>query len=283
MREPLLSQKEWSHAIVEGRGASTRVWVDVGTSWRSLMSWDVESNATLVVVGVDALRSNLEDARQAGSPRFLRVEGACTTSDDRNLTFFKHASATCGSLLATVPGGPRLGAGADACTGDTPQRIAVRSFRLATLLRRLRALGIPHVELLKLDIQGSELQCLESARQELAMVDNILLEVQDVRGSSKLQMYEGSASLVEIDPFLEQHGFQRQYCEWNRWGKNVREMNCLFSRVSGRPVWMWVTANGRRKQSMVSYDLERPKHFDFVRRLQTSTTAGIRLVGEHQA
>ena len=55
------------------------------------------------------------------------------------------------------------------------------------------------------------------------MIDNILLEVQDVRGPSPLQMYEGSASLLEIDPFLERRGFRRQYCEWNRWGKSVRE------------------------------------------------------------
>ena len=277
MRESLISQNDWLVATATARTVVPRVWIDVGTAWRSLMSWDVETNATLVVVGADALRSNLDDARQVISPRFIRVEGACVSSGSGNITFFEHASPTCGSLLTTMPGGPRLGAGVDACTGDVPRRISVRSFRLVTLLRRLRALGISRVELLKLDIQGSELDCLESATPELAMVDNILLEVQDVHGPSRLQMYEGSASLVEIDPFLERHGFRRQYCEWNRWGKSVREMNCLFARMTGRPVWMWATGNSRRKQSMVSYGLKRPRDVDIVRKLWTSDTGGFRV------
>lgn len=277
VREPLITKKDWLVATTTTRTVVSRVWIDVGTAWRSLASWDVEHNSTLVVVGVDALRANLDDVRQPVSPRFIRVHGACSTSGGENITFFKHASPTCGSLLATVPGGPKLGAGADACVGDVPRRLSVRAFRLATLLHRVRALGIFRVELLKLDIQGSELDCLESATPELAMVDNILLEVQDVGDSSQLHVYKGSASLRAIEPFLKRRGFLNQYCEWNRWGKSVREVNCLFTRTTGRPVWMWATGNSRPGRSMVSYGIERPKDLDVVRKLWTSETGGIRV------
>lgn len=264
MRESLLLTRDWLAAMAAVKGGAPRVWIDIGTSWRSLASWDVDRNETLVVVGVDALRSNVNDVLQAKSPRFLRIEGACAVRGDANVTFFKHASPTCGSLFTTTSGGPQLGVGADACTGDVPQRLTVRSFRLAALLRRLRTLGVLRIEFLKLDIQGSELECLQSATPNLDIVDNILLEVQDVPSSSPLQLYEGAPTLKDVDSFLGRQGFVRQYCEWNRWGKNVREMNCFFERVSRAHVYMWATGNSRRGQSMVSYDRKRPRHVELV-------------------
>ena len=277
----LVSQKQWTDAMSEVKlaRAEPRVWIDIGTSWRSLASWDLDNNASLVVVGADALKSNLDDPRQSTSPRFVRVEGACGSSGDATTTFFKHASPTCGSLLPTRREGPVLGTGADACTGDDPERVTVRQFTLHSLINRLIHLGVLRIQLLKIDIQGSELPCLRSASNVLGRVDNILLEVQDVFNSSPLQMYEGAASLVDIDPFLEACGFRRQYCEWNKWGKRLREMNCLFSNTrSPEPQsWLWATGNSRRARSVVSYLRERPRHLDVAFSLLTSNNSGTRV------
>ena len=113
-------------------------------------------------------------------------------------------------------------------------------------------------------------------------MDNILLEVQDVRNSSHLHVYEGAATLAELDPLLASRGFRRQYCEWNRWAKNVREINCLYANVavaagSKATEWLWATGNSLRARSMVSYGPEPPRHMDLVRRLKTSADAGARV------
>lgn len=113
------------------------------------------------------------------------------------------------------------------------------------------------------------------------MVDNILLEVQDVRNTSRLQMYDGAASLTELDPTLAYRGFRRQYCEWNRWAEQVREMNCLYSNTRSnaprRSGWLWASGNSQRARSMVSYSHERPGHLNVAHSLRTSSDAGARV------
>ena len=278
-----ISQHAWTAALaaVSPAGSAPHVWLDVGASWRSLTTWDLEWNASLVVVGVDALRSNLDDYRQTNNPRFLKVDGACSSSAAPTVTFYKHASWTCGSLLPTRADGPKLGRGRQACTGDVPKEITVRQFSLRKLLGRMRALGAGRIELLKIDVQGSEFDCLSSGGDELLSVDNILLEVQDVSNTSSLLMYDGAKGLAELDPLLASRGFSRQYCEWNRWARNVREMNCLYSNTrvgDGVATWMWATGNSKRNSSMVSYARERPKgFFDLVNALRTSGDAGARV------
>ena len=75
----LVTQRDWEAAASTATSAQ-RVWIDVGTSYRSLATWDVESNESLVVFGIDALQSNLNDHRQCKSPRFIPMQGACTTN-----------------------------------------------------------------------------------------------------------------------------------------------------------------------------------------------------------
>jgi hypothetical protein len=168
------------HSALKNSSGQRRVWIDVGTSWRSLATWDVVQNSSLVVVGVDAMRWNLYHRLQASSStkRFIPVEGACT-DDERSahVAFNFHKSPTCGTLLHARRDGPRVGQGKAACTGDVPRRGRVRAFPLRSLLRRVAASIAPRVELLLIDVQGAELSCLRSAGSELRRVDHILLEV----------------------------------------------------------------------------------------------------------
>jgi FkbM family methyltransferase len=254
---PTSNVAEQCEAALRSATPNARVWVDIGTSYRSLATWDVEHNASLILVGIEALHSNLWDPRQL-KQRFVRLEAACSSSPEKVTTFFVHASSTCGSLLSANRRAPSLGSGRDACTGDVPKKHEVTQAHLSELLQSTRVLG-RRIELLKIDVQGSELSCLRSGKGQLHHVDNILLEVQDVLPSSDLLMYDGAATLQELDPQLAQHGFTRQYCEWNRWAKHVREMNCLYmNKRKGDTAWMWATGNAQRGRSMVSYDRELP-------------------------
>ena len=152
------------------------VWVDLGTSYRSLATWDLEHNRSLVVIAVEALATNLANPQQPSSPRYVKVNGACSSRPVKSATFYAHRSPTCGTLFPTRLAAPTLG---DGCTGDVPHEVSVDVFHLSQLLKRLRLL-LPHgqrIELLKMDLQGAELDCLKGAGEELANVDNILLEV----------------------------------------------------------------------------------------------------------
>ena len=191
-----------------------------------------------------------------------------------------HRSSKCASLLQANKQAPPVGHGGDACVGDPPRPERVPTFPLRLLLRRiLHHLG-PRVELLKIDVQGSELSCLQSAGPELRHVDNVLLEVQDLTAGSKLMMYDGAPSLPSLDDALLRHGLVRQYCEFNFWTRPLREINCLYSRDDPHTRQLWATGNFQRnKGSMVSYDPL--PHFarasEFVWTLQSTSVPGERI------
>mmetsp|Transcript_33545 Transcript_33545/g.107863 ORF Transcript_33545/g.107863 Transcript_33545/m.107863 type:complete len:304 (-) Transcript_33545:113-1024(-) len=270
-------------AATGGGGPPPRVWLDLGTSAKTLAKWDVQHNSSLIVVGVDPVLSNVQHASQPTTPRFVRVHGACTEGPPSTATLLIHKSVTCASLMPTHARAPKLGTGSDACTGDVPVPMRVPTFPLRLLLRRMTKALAPRVELLKIDVQGSELACLRSAGAELQHVDNLLLEVQDADEGSGLLMYEGAPSLTELDALLQEHGLRRQYCEWNIFSKSVREINCLYSRVGhghgSRAARLWATGNFQRGGSMVSYD--NPPRFvrppQILRKLKTSRFAGERV------
>ena len=276
----LLKPQSVIRALAEAE-TPLRVWIDIGTSYRSLATWDLEQNSSLIVVGIDAMRKHLEHREQSKSPRFLPVEGACSAANRDTVTFYAHGSPTCGTMLKTAQGGPAIGSGSWACTGDTPRTLTVPVFHLDKLIHSLRKRLPEHrLEFLKLDVQGAELDCLRSGKAELAHVDNILLEVQDVTTVSKLGLYEGAPGINALDSFLDTVGFRRQYCEWNKFTRQIREINCMYSNVRKTNVtWLWATGNFKKDRSMVSYGKNGRNylHLDFVKQLQTATFLGDRM------
>ena len=95
---------------------------------------------------------------------------------------------------------------------------------------------IPKNTLVKIDVQGFELQVLQGAVSTLKKVQFVLVE------SSKVELYEGQALFSDVDQFLTQHGFgliksdqnavdviQSDYLEssWNR------IVTCCSNRSSG--------------------------------------------------
>ena len=161
-----------------------------------------------------------------------RWMGACSSSAAPTVTLFTSTRrGRVGVYCRREPTGGKLRRGGEACAGDVPKEITVRQFSLRKLLGRMRALGAGRIELLKIDVQGSEFDCPSSGGDELMSVDNILLEVQDVSNTSSLLMYDGrQGKLGRARPAARQPRLPPcQYCEWNRWARNVREMTCLYS------------------------------------------------------
>lgn len=264
-------------------GGVRRVWFDVGTWKQTLTREDLLADESLVVVGLEAYGPNLNASNQPSTDRFVRVAGACSSQPAGTvLTFNQHTSPSCGTLLPVHPGAPRVGKGRDACVGDTPQPTRVRSVPLSLLIERVHAvLRASRIELIKIDVQGSELDCLASAGRALRSVDNVLLEAQDATERSGLMLYQGSRRLPEIDAALggsmasfgnwdgkpspagladagggfrpvaasrraggSPYRFTREYCEWNTVAKTLREINCLYHNAAHpHASWLWATGN----------------------------------------
>lgn len=269
-------------AAVVPSSTPPRVWLDVGTSYKTLSKWDLLHNASLVVVGVDPVQANVESAQHPNTPRFVRVHGACAEGAPGFVTLNMHRSPTCGTLLPTRANAPSMGKGSSACTGDVPTPTRVPSFPLRQLLRKMEHGLARRVELLKIDVQGSELACLRSAGSELRRVDNVLLEVQDADEASGVLMYAGSPTLAQLDALLSEHNLHRQYCEANRWAEQAREINCLYASSHPAARRLWATGNEQPRGSIVSYDalpgaFVRPLRF--AQALRTSSRAGARIGG----
>lgn len=73
---------------------------------------------------------------------------------------------------------------------------------VSTIDSLLEKMDWPHCDLLKLDIQGSELDALKGARKHIKNVKAIYLEV------SFEQIYQGQPIFEDINSFLESQGFK---------------------------------------------------------------------------
>ena len=73
--------------------------------------------------------------------------------------------------------------------------------KLTTLDSAAEDVKIPKNTLVKIDVQGFELQVLQGAVSTLKKVQFVLVE------SSKVELYEGQALFSDVDQFLTQHGF----------------------------------------------------------------------------
>jgi FkbM family methyltransferase len=108
-------------------------------------------------------------------------------------TFYVTSRRDSSSLL-------RPGAEQEAASGVTlSSSVTVRVARLADVLD---VASLPKPILMKLDVQGGELDVLRGAGDALAMIDAIYVEV------SFIELYEHQPLASEITVFLDKHGFR---------------------------------------------------------------------------
>lgn len=97
---------------------------------------------------------------------------------------------------------------------------------LATLDGALKGEGLGRPALLKLDLQGFELEALRGAERLLRMIDVVLLEV------SLKPMYQGEPTFTKIEKFLRARGFKFEValdCLRDHKGRGL-QMDALFLR-----------------------------------------------------
>jgi FkbM family methyltransferase len=97
----------------------------------------------------------------------------------------------------------------------------VPTLRLDTFLNKA---GIPRVDFLKIDAQGSDLAVVRSAGTRLRDIARIHLEVQ----TAPLPLYEGSAAKQAVVAYLQNAGFSLQSTQRQ---SHDQEENLVFARI----------------------------------------------------
>lgn len=73
---------------------------------------------------------------------------------------------------------------------------------MTTLDALVQRLGLPWPDLIKLDLQGAELLCLDGAARSLAHAEVVMMEV------SFLSLYAGSPLIGDVIPYMTDRGFR---------------------------------------------------------------------------
>lgn len=135
--------------------------------------------------------------RETWEPQGARVHAVALERSEGEREFYFTAADDLSSLL---PPTETLGELVGSAEHTAAEPIAVRTARLDEI-EDLAAL--PRPVLLKMDVQGAELDVLRGATSGLDAVDCIKLEY------NFEPMYEGQVRLPELVAFLDDHGFRR--------------------------------------------------------------------------
>jgi FkbM family methyltransferase len=103
--------------------------------------------------------------------------------------------------------------------------ISQRTVPITTLDRFCTKEGLGRIYLLKIDVQGFELEVLKGARDTLRRIDHVFVE------SGIQRLYEGAPSFSEICQFMESQGFHLMHMRvWHRGNRVLVETDMLFRR-----------------------------------------------------
>lgn len=107
---------------------------------------------------------------------------------------YKNVSAMTNSLSQSTKDALRYFAGYNDPVGQ-------EKVEVLTLADFMKQKGIQEIDLLKLDLQGYELNALRGLKDRLEQVKSIYIEVEFMR------LYEGASLFSEVDSFLHERGF----------------------------------------------------------------------------
>lgn len=164
------------------------------------VAWHLLANYPLAEVHAfepDAESCRLLRTRYCDEPRVKVVElGLSDRSETRQL--HRYSESGLNSLL------PLSSKTEDYLEGYGTEPLGSEAVALTTLDDYSRSAGLPRIDLLKLDLQGWEIACLDGSRSlfERGLVGAVYVEVNFV------ELYEGQIYFSDVSTWLAQYGFR---------------------------------------------------------------------------
>lgn len=181
---------EWSLGNMRRLGFRPAGVVDIGAykgEWTAMARRIFPEAAFLMLEAQESQRETLEQVKvQSGSSANYRI--ALLGAENREgVDFHQYDEAPTGSSVLAAQVG-------------TPGRLL--KCRMETLDTILSREGFRRPELIKIDVQGYELEVLKGGKEALAAAEAIAMEV------SLIEMYKGSPLMHEVITFMHEGGFQ---------------------------------------------------------------------------
>ena len=180
------SVTELKLAKAKARGLNVRMAVDGGAAegeWAEHLH-EIWPDAKLLAIEPRADAQASLKARAAKVPGMVAAQTLLGPSEG-TVEFYESAHNS--SLLKDGPDGAR------------GRRVSAPMTTLDALVQQL---GLPDPDLIKLDLQGFELECLKGATRCLAHAEAVLLEV------SLIPIYDGMPLIADVVPFMSERGFR---------------------------------------------------------------------------
>lgn len=164
--------------------------VDIGAfngEWAALARGEFPEASVLMLEAQENKRPILEAVKAAGHGKIDYRIAVMGEQDGKAIVFHEYEnSPTASSMLQDF--------------ASTPTRQV--EGKLRTLDSILQSDRFPKPDLIKLDVQGYELEVLKGASQALANTDAVLMEV------SMIELYQNSPVLHDVTAFMAERGFR---------------------------------------------------------------------------
>ena len=207
-------------------GFDPRFMVDIGAfqgEWTTMALTEFPAASVLMLEAQENKRPTLEAIKAGGHGKIDFRMAVMGPNDGDKVMFHEYEnSPTASSMLQD--------------NASTPTRQVEKQMR--TLDSILSTDGFPKPDLIKLDVQGYELEVLKGAKQALLNAEAVLMEV------SIIELYQNSPVLNEVTAFMSDQGFRTyDICSLLRrpLDKALCQVDIIFvkedSKFLGRKIW----------------------------------------------
>lgn len=194
-----------------GAGLDPSLVLDIGANRGQFAAAALHRWPTARVVSFEPLDGPAASLRAIADPRLTGHQVALGRMEGR-IDIHEHPYSVSSSVLRSI----------DPHGTDT----SVRTVPMRTLDASLASTSLdPESVLLKLDVQGYELEVLAGATKSLASVDALVIE------QAFIATYEGQPLFGDVHGKLQQLGFSLdRLVDWRRVAGQVIEVDCLYLR-----------------------------------------------------
>lgn len=197
-------------------GFAPKFCVDVGAyhgDWTQMFKFIFPSARVLMIEAQEGKRSQLAGVAQCLSPD-VSVESALLGAEDGNIVSFH-----------------QMGTGSSVFPESNPMHRTVVKMQTRTLDRLLSEGSYPEPDMLKLDVQGYELEVLKGASGAMRAAEVVLME------TSLIPINEGCPLFSDVILFMNEHQFRLfDFCSQIRRLDGVLWQTDLLFLKSGSPI-----------------------------------------------